>query len=220
MDQLFEYGWRLASRSATRSGGPRAHRWMRSLAADVRDELERRGFDVQLSAELEDQIPEIDGHADIWRVFLNPDLLARAIRAIAAPFAGEGITKVVGIESRGFLLGGAVAVALDAGFAGVRKGGALLPGPKLREPMWAPDYRGRVHDLLLQASALDRRDRVLLVDDWIESGNQALAVKHLVLRANATFVGTSVIVNQLPTDRAGDFASLHYLVRYFPRDEK
>ncbi len=193
---------------------------MRSLAAGVRDELERRGFDVQLSAELEDQIPEIDGHADIWRVFLNPDLLARAIRAIAAPFAGEGITKVVGIESRGFLLGGAVAVALDAGFAGVRKGGALLPGPKLREPMRAPDYRGRVHDLLLQASALDRRDRVLLVDDWIESGNQALAVKHLVLRANATFVGTSVIVNQLPTDRAGDFASLHYLVRYFPRDEK
>lgn len=219
MDQLFEYAWRLATRSKSVPGGPRARRLTRSLGADVRDELERRGFDVELSSELEDQIPEIDGHADIWRIFLNPHLLSRAVQAMVAPFSAERITKVVGIESRGFLLGGAVAVALGVGFAAIRKSGRL-PGAKLRQPMQAADYRGQVHELMLQASALGRRDRVLLVDDWIESGNQALAVKQLVLRANATFVGTSVIVNQLPTDHAGDFASLRYLVRYFPRDEK
>jgi adenine phosphoribosyltransferase len=86
--------------------------------------------------------------------------------------------------------------------------------------MAGPDYRGKTHALHLQAGALGRGDRVLLVDDWIEMGSQAAAVMALVERAHATFVGASVIVNQLHAERSAQFDKLRYLVRYFPRDEK
>lgn len=145
-------------------------------------------------------------------------LFARTVRAMAAPFQSERVSKVAGIEARGFLLGGAVALQLGAAFVAVRKGGHL-PGLKLTQPMSDPDYRGNSHDLRVQAAALRRRDRVLLVDDWIELGSQAAAARKLVELAGATFVGASVIVNQLPIERAGQFGQLRYLVRYFPHDK-
>jgi adenine phosphoribosyltransferase len=169
--------------------------------------------------ELDEQIAEVEGHADIWRIFLDGDLLIRTVEAMAEPYKAEGITKVIGIESRGFLLGGAVAVQLDAGFAPVRKGGHL-PGAKLRQRSGRPDYRGNTHDLQVQASALSRRDRVLLVDDWIEMGSQAEAAMAIVGQARATYVGTSVIVNQLRIEQTAHFGNLRYLVRYFPHDDK
>jgi adenine phosphoribosyltransferase len=86
--------------------------------------------------------------------------------------------------------------------------------------MKTPDYRGMTHDLVLQASAIGRRDRALLVDDWIESGSQVLAARQLVEKAHGAFVGTSVIVNQLPLFAAPDIGSLHYLLRYFPNDDQ
>lgn len=218
IDDLFSRAWGARSRGPRR-GSPRLHKWMRSLSHEVREELVRRGFDVPLAEELDDQMAEIDGHADIWRIFLHAELLARTVGALARPFAHDRISKVIGIEARGFVLGGAVALQLDAGFAAVRKQGHL-PGPKFAEKMTAPDYRGLTHEFHLQRGALTRRDRVLLVDDWIEMGSQAAATKALVDQAGATYVGMSVIVNQLPLDRARQFGRLHYLVRYFPHDEK
>ena len=218
IDDLLIHAWRSKQREHA-ARWPRARRWIRELSADVRNELRRRGFDVELATALDEQIAEIDGHADVWRIFLDADLFRRMVNALSSPFQSERITKVLGIEARGFLLGGAVAIELGAGFAAVRKGGHL-PGAKLTQRTSAPDYRGQHHDLHLQAGALGRRDRVLLVDDWIEMGSQAAAAKSLVDQARATFVGTSVIVNQLPADRAGQFGKLHYLVRYFPNDGK
>jgi adenine phosphoribosyltransferase len=121
-------------------------------------ELRRRGFDVALAAEVDDQIAEVDGHADIWRVFLDPALFARVVRAMASPFIPERVTKVVGIEARGFLLGGALALQLGAGFAAVRKSGHL-PGLKLTQPTDRADYRGLMHEFRLQAGAVRRQDR-------------------------------------------------------------
>src|SRR5688572_22914191 len=70
-----------------------------------------------------------DGHADVWPWFSDADLFAGIIQALAAPFAGTGITKVVGIESRAFLLAGAVcARELRVGVVPIRKRGAVFPG--------------------------------------------------------------------------------------------
>jgi adenine phosphoribosyltransferase len=112
----------------------------------------------------------------MWRVFRHPDAFAAAIAALVEPFRDVGVTAVAGIESRGFLLGGAAAVGLGTGFVAVRKAGALFPGPKVSRRT-EPDYRGNRTELLMQRDSVGVGDRVLLVDDWIETGNQALAVR-------------------------------------------
>lgn len=137
----------------------------------------------------------VDGHADLWRAFEDPDAFRRIVDALAAPWIDLGITRVVGVEARGFLLGGAVALRLDAGFQAVRKQGALFPG-SLLTTVSEPDYRGNAHTLAIQ-DTLTPEDVVLMVDDWAERGSQAMAVRSLVERKGARFAGLSVIVDQL-----------------------
>ena len=150
-------------------------------------------------AAIVDRLRWIDGHADVWRLFDDADALAAVVDALAAPWTSAGVTKVCGVEARGLLLGGAVAVRLGVGFVAVRKGDALFPGPK-RRVVSEPDYRGRVWDLALQAHSLGPDDRVVLVDDWAERGTQARAARELVEASGATYLGLSVIVDQLDPD--------------------
>lgn len=136
----------------------------------------------------------VDGHADVWRVFRDPTALKAMVTALADPFRDTGITAVAGIESRGFLLGAAVAIELGVGFVAVRKAGALFPGPKVSQRT-APDYRGNQSELLIQRASLNAGDRVLLVDDWVETGSQARAVQTLAEACEAKLVGLSVLVD-------------------------
>lgn len=147
----------------------------------------------------------IDGHADVWAVFRDAEALAAVVADLVAPFRGEGVTAVCGIESRGFLLGGAAAVELGVGFVPVRKGEGLFPGAKAVRRT-SPDYRNLRHTLRLQRSSLGPGDRVVLVDDWIETGSQAAAVRSMVEECGATWVGCGVMVDQLggePGDARG-----------------
>jgi len=135
------------------------------------------------------------GHADVWRVFADGDALAAVVTGLAEPWRDQRITRVVGIESRGFLLGAAAAVSLGVGFVAVRKEGGLFPGQKVTVAA-EEDYRGVRHRLRMQA-VLDAHDRVLLVDDWAERGSQAVAARRLVESTGATFAGVSLLVDQL-----------------------
>ena len=138
----------------------------------------------------------VQGHADVWRVFTDAEGLAAVVTELAAPWQDAEVTHVAGIESRGFLLGGAVAVRLGAGFVAIRKNGTgLLPGPKVTATA-DEDYRGNRHELRMQ-SVLTASDRVLLVDDWAERGSQALAARELVGRCGARFLGCSLMVDML-----------------------
>ncbi|MDX3696507.1 phosphoribosyltransferase family protein [Streptomyces europaeiscabiei] len=138
----------------------------------------------------------IGGHADVWAIFRDAKALAAVVAALVEPFRDEQITAVCGIESRGFLLGGAAAVELGVGFVPIRKGEGLFPGDKVVRQSSA-DYRRLRHTLRLQRSSLGPGDRVLLVDDWIETGSQAAAVRSMVEECGSTWVGCSVIVDQL-----------------------
>jgi adenine phosphoribosyltransferase len=138
----------------------------------------------------------IGGHADVWAIFRDAKALAAVVASLVEPFRGERITAVCGIESRGFLLGGAAAIELGVGFVPVRKDGGLFPGEKVVRQS-SPDYRRLRHTLRLQRSSLGPGDRVVLVDDWIETGNQAVAVRSMVEDCGSTWVGCSVIVDQL-----------------------
>ena len=143
-----------------------------------------------------------DGHADVWRAFEDGPTFAAVVDGLVDPWINAGITRVVGVESRGFLLGGAVALRLGVGFQAVRKAGALFPGRKLTVAA-DRDYRGAAHELSLRET-LTSSDVVLMVDDWAERGSQAAAVRQLVELTGARFAGVSLIVDQLePESRLG-----------------
>jgi adenine phosphoribosyltransferase len=144
------------------------------------------------------EIGFIDGHADVWALFRDPAVLRGVVEDLAEPFRGR-VTRVVGIESRGFLLGAAVALILDAGFVAIRKESGLFPGPKLTAEAGV-DYRGNRHTLRIQRESLGAGDRVVLVDDWIETGSQARAARELVEGCGAVWIGISTVVNQATPD--------------------
>ena len=152
----------------------------------------------------------VAGHADVWRWFDDPETLRAIATALVEPFRG-GATKVAGIESRGFIIGTACALELDVGFVPIRKGGGIFPGPKAVADT-APDYRGGQQSLRLQRAALDASDRVLLVDDWLETGSQAAGARALVEECGATFLGVAAIVDQLAPDRRDQLVRVHTLI--------
>lgn len=153
-----------------------------------------------------------DGRSDIWRAFADRELFARTVAALAVPFRGERYTKIAGVEARGFVLGGAMAAHTGAGFVAVRKQDGWLPGD-VAERETEPDWQGRRHALRLQRGALGPEDRVVLVDDWFETGSQALASRALIEEAGATLVGMSIVVDDLSEDVRGRLGRLHALLR-------
>jgi adenine phosphoribosyltransferase len=154
----------------------------------------------------------VDGHADIWPWFAQPDLFDSIIEALAAPFKGDQISKVVGIEARAFLLAGAVARELGAGVVPIRKPGSIFAGPLL-SVVSRPDYRGRTIELLRQERILAASDRVLVVDDWLETGSQMSAAVDSVRAAGARVVGVAVIVNGSERTDATSLPGFHWLLR-------
>ena len=153
-----------------------------------------------------------DGHADTWAVFGDGTLLSDVARALAEPFRGAGVTSVVGVESRGFILGTAVALELGIGFVAVRKPGGLFAGEKV-EVRATADYRGHEWVLRMQRAAVTSGDRLLFVDDWMETGSQARAVQQLVELCGGELLGVAVMVDQSsPATRAG-FGRFNSLVR-------
>jgi adenine phosphoribosyltransferase len=153
-----------------------------------------------------------DGRSDIWRAFADRELFARTVAALAVPFRGERYTKVAGLEARGFVLGGAMAAHTGAGFVAVRKHGGWLPGD-IAELETEPDWQGRRHALRVQRGAMGPEDRVVLVDDWFETGAQALAARTLIQETGATLVGMSIVVDDLNDEVRARLGRLHSLLR-------
>ena len=161
--------------------------------------------------ELIAHVPWVGGHADVWRAFSDGAFFPRLVSALADPYREDRITKVAGIEARGFILGAAVAVELGVGFVAIRKEGGLFPGEKAIRVAEA-DYRGNRAVLQLQRASLSEFDRVVLVDDWSEVGSQAYAARCLVEEAGADFVGASIVVDQLSDEARGRIGRVAALI--------
>ena len=112
--------------------------------------------------------------------------------ALAGLFADAEPDVVPGIESRGFLLGGMVAARLRCGFGEVRK--RARPGPALKAAT-DEDSRGARHTLSIGTGLLAPGDRVVLVDDWIDTGAQA-AAQTLAHTAGASWLGVAAVVSE------------------------
>ncbi|BBM71976.1 adenine phosphoribosyltransferase [Rhodothermus marinus] len=127
---------------------------------------------------------------DITPVLGHPELLRLAIEALLEPFQDQEITKVVGIESRGFILGGMLAHHLDAGFVPVRKKGKL-PYQTLAES-YQLEYG--TDTIEMHIDAIEPGDRVLIHDDVIATGGTAEATIRLVERAGGEVVGCAFLI--------------------------
>ena len=150
------------------------------------------------------------GLGNMWPVFYESDLFARVVDGLAAPFAGA-VDKIVGIESRGFVLGAAVAARLRVGFIAIRKSEGLYPGETF-EAFTDSDYRGRRHTFRLQRAAVSDGERIGLVDDWFETGSQGRIARALIEQAGASYAGASIIVDQLPLERRRELEPCHALI--------
>ncbi|WP_166355610.1 phosphoribosyltransferase family protein [Phytoactinopolyspora limicola] len=154
----------------------------------------------------------VGGHADVWAIFRDGHTLAAVIAALVEPYREADVTAICGIESRGFLLGGAAAVELGVGFIPVRKEYGLFPGDVVTRRS-DPDYRHNRHKLRLQRSSVGPSDRVVLVDDWIETGRQAAATRAMVEECGAAWLGCSVIVDQLDRGMHSVVGYVHGLLK-------
>ena len=140
----------------------------------------------------------VDGHADFSRVWFDRRFIEAIGPALTVPFADRGITAVVGVEARGFVLGALCASTLNIGLVLARKSGSVNPGNPIKVTS-NPDWRGRQLTFEVQP-LLTAADRVLIVDDWIETGSQATAIADAVATSGAEVCGVSVIVDQCSDD--------------------
>lgn len=127
---------------------------------------------------------------DITTLLNDPQGFREMVAALAAPYQGKNIAQVVGIESRGFILGAAVANELGSGFVPIRKPGKL-PSKCHRED-YALEYG--TDGLEIHEDAIVDGQRVLIVDDVLATGGTAKAAAGLVRRIGADLVGLSFLI--------------------------
>ncbi len=127
---------------------------------------------------------------DVTTLFKNPECLQSIIDELYEMYKGKGITKVVGIESRGFILGGALAARLGAGFVMARKPGKL-PAETIEET-YAKEYG--TDTIQIHKDAIDENDVALLHDDLLATGGTMAAAYRLVKKCGAKNIFVNFVI--------------------------
>jgi adenine phosphoribosyltransferase len=118
---------------------------------------------------------------DVTTLFKNPECLKEIIDTLYEQYKDKGITKVVGIESRGFIIGGALAARLGAGLVMARKPGKLPA--EVVEETYAKEYG--TDTIQIHKDAIEPTDVVLLHDDLLATGGTMAAAYRLVQKCGA-----------------------------------
>ena len=128
---------------------------------------------------------------DVTTLFADARGFRMAVDQLLSPYAGVDIDKVVGLEARGFILGGAVAHQLSTGFVPIRKKGKL-PGTVISQA-YALEYGEAVMEI--HDDAIRAGERVLIVDDLLATGGTASAAIELCRRLGAEVVGAAFVID-------------------------
>ena len=135
---------------------------------------------------------------DITTLLGNARAFRRAVDELVQPWAGSKIDKVAGIEARGFILGGAVAHQVSAGFVPIRKKGKL---PFKRVTIgYSLEYG--IDEMEMHEDAVIEGERVILVDDLVATGGTAEAAVKLLKQIGADVLAACFIID-LPGPRRG-----------------
>jgi adenine phosphoribosyltransferase len=152
-------------------------------------------------------------YSDLTHLLAQPPVFPALAEALASPFAGEGVTKVAAVESGGLALGGGVAHRLGAGLVLIRKAGKIAWEVEMAT---CRDWSGAEKKLEMARDAASASDRVLVMDDWSETGGQLKAAVTLVERLGATVVGAACLHIGPPVRQDPRLAGyrLHHLIEY------
>ena len=129
---------------------------------------------------------------DITTLLKEPEGFHAAIDAIADHFKNAGITKVVGAEARGFLIGAPVAYRLGAGFVPARKPGKLPR--EVRTESYELEYG--TDELQMHVDALDENDVVLIIDDFLANGKALEGLMDILNQAGAYLAGVGIAIEK------------------------
>ena len=130
---------------------------------------------------------------DVTTLLRDPEGFKLAIDTMTEPYHDQGIALVVGIESRGFILGSAVADRIGAGFVPVRKVGKL-PSTTIKAS-YALEYG--TDSLEMHSDAIEKGQKVLIVDDLLATGGTARATVDLVRQLGGDVHGVSFLIELL-----------------------
>jgi len=151
-------------------------------------------FDSESLKDLVRDVPDFPSPGIVFRdinpLLLQPGALKAAAAAMASEFRTSPITRVMGIESRGFLFGPMIAQHLSCGFSPIRKQGKL-PGKVISET-YGLEYG--TDTLEIQAEVLGPGDQILLVDDVLATGGTLSAAERLIAATGAEVVGATVLI--------------------------
>ena len=149
---------------------------------------------------------------DITTLLKDSKGFQQIIRDLTDHYRNEEISQVVGIESRGFILGGALASNLNAGFVPVRKSGKLPAD--VFEVKYNLEYGS--NSLAIHRDAVEMGERVLVVDDLLATGGTAAATVHLLRQLGGEIVGCAFLVELLALGGREklDGCTVHSLLSY------
>jgi adenine phosphoribosyltransferase len=128
---------------------------------------------------------------DITTLLGEPRAFRRAVDELVQPFSGTKIDKVAGMEARGFILGGAVAHQLSAGFVPIRKKGKL----PFTTVSIAYSLEYGVDEMEMHTDAIVKGERVILVDDLIATGGTAEGAVKLLQQMGAEVVAACFVID-------------------------
>jgi adenine phosphoribosyltransferase len=133
---------------------------------------------------------------DITTLLKDPQGFRMTVDMLATPYLDQGIDAVVGIESRGFILGAAVAQRIGVGFIPIRKPGKL-PAKAIKESY---DLEYGKDALEIHEDAVQQGQRVLIVDDVLATGGTAAAAVQLVRKLGGNLHGLAFLIELLFLD--------------------
>ena len=128
---------------------------------------------------------------DITTLLGNPRAFRRAVDELVQPYAGLKIDKIAGMEARGFILGGAVAHQLSAGFVPIRKKGKL-PHETV-SVAYSLEYG--VDEMEMHIDAVEPSQKVILVDDLIATGGTAVGAVQLLRKIGADVISACFVID-------------------------
>ncbi|XP_077350378.1 adenine phosphoribosyltransferase [Festucalex cinctus] len=138
--------------------------------------------------------PNTKGPEFAWldpsRLYCNSQALADCVNDLLGPFRHDTVDLVAGIDAMGFILGAAIASTLGKGFLAVRKAGHLCVSSQRQT---YSDYTGREKMMEVRDDVIKPGVRVLLVDQWIETGGTMKAAIQLLEKMGATIVGVAAV---------------------------
>jgi len=158
-----------------------------------------------------------DGYGDLHPLWSDRQVFARCLDSLleivdSLKSNGMGIDRIVGIDSKGYIIGSALADRLELPFSPIFKAGKL-PGDLEQVSEQFTDYSGEKKELSTRPRYFEREENILLVDDWIETGAQLTAATKLLEQCKTRVVAACVIIND--TGREELFVEDHPFTRVY-----